>query len=167
MKGTHKLVLIMIILIAFIYLRYYVGVVNTIKILQAPVSELTPSLLMQRFPIVIEDRIVNPLSLLQTVFKWQYLYKRVTTMESSSEAYRRNDARYLLLFSNREGASIEIANPKKRASGVEELPFVELLLHENMCAVIPFGWLYRIRDAQGLGSFALYDLTALTVGKLF
>lgn len=119
---------------------------------------------MKKQPIVIDERIVNPMSLLQTVFKYMYVYKRLKTVEDETQGkYKQNKARFLVLFSNSGTNSIEIANPKFKARESVEPPFIEIKLHANMCMVVPYKWLYRINTPRGVSSIALDDMLSLSM----
>lgn len=162
--DTKKLAAFVIALVVFVYLRFYLTVSKDIKIMQLSVLELTPSILMKKQPIVLDERIVNPMSLLQTVFKYMYVYKRLKAVEDDTQSkYTQNKARFLVLFSNNGTNSIEIANPCFKQRDSVEPPFIEIMLHANMCMIVPHKWLYRVNTPRGVSSIALDDVLSLVM----
>lgn len=168
--NTKKLLIVCIVLVAFIYLRFYTSVAKDLKIMQLSLQELTPSILMSRNPLIIEEQIVNPMSLLGTVFRYLYVYKRIDTGAKKSHnthVFKQNKARFLILSSKKDNCSIEISNPRMVKNKGDEPFHVELRLHLNMCAILPYNWHYRIKEPESVLSIELEDIVSLTIGKYF
>lgn len=173
-SNTKKLAVAVAVLLLVIYLRFYMQVANTVKIVQLSLSELNPGVLMQKNPIIIEERIVNPLSLLQTVFKYMYVYKHVKAIEEGDPSvFRQNRARFMIIASKADDCSVQILNPKFASGGVSsdggesEPPYVDIRLHANMCMVLPHKWWYRLPEPNYISTIALEDTVSLTFGRLF
>lgn len=164
-QNTKKLVFVIGILIAFIYIRYYTSVVKEIRIIQLPIADLVPSLLRSKNPIIIEDRLVHPLSLLHTVFKYMYITKNVVNSESANTKFIQNKARFFILCSKNDNNSVDIVNPNFITNTTSEPPFVEVKLHANMCMILPNKWYYRLQVPVNFSSIALHDFVSLTFGK--
>lgn len=119
---------------------------------------------MKKNPIVIEERLVNPLSLLQTVFKFMYVYKSVKAVEDGSEVFRQNRGRFLILCSKVDDNSIHLVNPRFKNDGGDN--YVDIKLHANMCLVVPNKWYYRLSAPKDTLSIALEDIVSLTLGRM-
>jgi hypothetical protein len=166
--NTKTLIIFVTVLILFIYIRFYTNVTTNIKIVQLALAELTPAILNQKNPIVIDDKIVNPISLLHTVFKYLFVSKHIKNIEDGdANVFRQNKARFLILYSNKDDNSIDIANPRFVKDNTKEPPFVEIKLHANMCMILPFKWYVRLRNPTQTTSIALEDIISLTFGKVF
>lgn len=165
--NTKKLVLVIVILILFIYLRYWLSVSGVVKIVQLSLVELSPSILMQKNPIVIEERLVNPISLLQTVFKYMYIWKTVKAVEDGDSAvFKQNNSRFLIATSNADGSSVQIINPKYN-DATNESPYIDIKLHANMSMILPFKWWYRFTTPKNISTIRLDDIISLTFGRIF
>lgn len=170
-SNTKRLAIAVAVLLVVIYLRFHTQVATTVKIIQLSLNELEPSVLLQKHPIIIDERIVNPLSLLQTVFKYMYMFKRVKEVEDGDPTvFRQNKARYMIFSSKTDDCSVQLLNPRfasaVRESG-EEPPYVDIRLHANMCMVCPYKWWYRLSKPAHISSIALEDAISLSLGRLF
>ena len=161
--DTRKLVFIIMCLIIFIYVRFFTSVATSMKIVQLPLIDLTPSVLMQKNPIIIDERIVNPMHLLHANFKYLYIYKKIKTFEENN-IYKQNTSRFFIICSKVDDNIVDIVHPKFWNG--DEPHFIEIRLHANMCMVLPYKWWYRFRDGKEILSISLEDTLSLTLGRL-
>ena len=160
--NTKKLLLVIIVLVIYVYLRYYLTPNSQTKIVQVSLTELTPSLLLQKNPIVIEERLVNPLNLVQTAFKYLYMFKKIQAQPKHQPDFTKNTSRYLLIMSNRHNSSVEIRNPTNPINK----NIVDVRLHANMCLILPFKWWYRFHDHESIQMVHLDDILSYSIGHL-
>jgi len=164
--STSKLALAVVILLILVYLKFYTSVSTGIKIIQLSLTDLSPQIMLQKHPIILDEKIVNPMSLLQAVFKYLYIYKRVKTSEDGDpNIFRKNTSRFLIIYSNKDNSSIEIVNPSYVKNLKEIPPFIDVKLHANMCMILPFKWYYRLPSPSNIGTIALEDLISLLFGR--
>lgn len=164
--NTKKLLIALAALVIFVYLRFYMSVSSNVKITQLSLTELSHSILMEKNPIIIEERIVNPISLLQTVFKYMYVYKRVKEVEDGDGLkFRQNRARFMILSSKIDDCSVQIQNPNVSVEDTASPPYVDVRLHANMTMILPYKWWYRLPTPQYVSSIALEDVLSLTLGR--
>lgn len=155
--NTKVLLVFVVILLLFVYLRFHCRVSSSFKILQMSVSELTPEILQRKYPIVLEEQIVEPSSIANTVFKFMYIYKKPTTLKNNV-GVATNKAAYLIIFNNtNEKVTISIAHPTSKKTSSES--FVDVILYEHMCIILPQKWFYQTsHDVQGI---ALHNVVSL------
>jgi hypothetical protein len=158
-SSTRKLVIVIIALLIVNYLRFYLTVVKHVKIIQVSIAELSLSLLLKKNPIVLNERIVNPLNLLQTVFKYSYIFKRIQNINTSSE-FTQNKARYVILSSRSDNCSVHILNPL-----MTQEAYVDVKLHNNMVMILPFRWFYRLPNPSQISSIHIEDTISYMFGR--
>lgn len=163
MTNTKKLFFIIFALFLFIYVKYYLKVVPNFKIVQLSVTELSPVILKQRNPIIIDEKIVSPISLLHSVFKYSYIYKKINnTPRDKNNTWYQNKSKYIIFYSNNNNAIISIQNPKLKQKKEQDI-----LLPAHMCLILPYYWMYSMKNSQNFTYIKLDDLTSIFFGKLF
>jgi hypothetical protein len=161
-KPTHQLILVVIVLIAIVYLRYFVSVNPEFDLLQVPVSKLTPSLLFEKSPVLIEDRTVHPNALAETAFKWLYVKRKVdavynATMPQNNNTYTIAMSRYTLLYADQDACIVRLAHPSFKNKKGDYTKLVDIRLAQNQTLIVPRGWAYKLQ-----GSYVVIHLDSLS-----
>ena len=135
----NKLLITLIVLVCAIYIKFYIRPNQSFHIIQLGIGQLKPSHLLEKSPIVIDDRIVDPLSVCTGSSAFRYLY---ITMKSDTESTPfeivRNHYKYTILYALDQGVTlIHLYHPKNKSN-----TFVEIMLYTNQCIIVPMSWKY-------------------------
>jgi len=129
------------------------------KIIQSSLSNIDVSTIFEKHPIIITERIVNPLSLTTTLFKWTYALKQ-TYFVQEPHIVICSHHKYCILHNNGVDMMVNIMNPiyKKQfkpyvsAYGVvksskplqeSNAQYVTIKLKKQQCMILPMHWLYE------------------------
>lgn len=138
--GSKALVLVLALLICFIYARYYCLPNSQFEILQLSVNNLSFEVLMEKLPIVLTEKIVNPNDLIKSAFKYLFLYNSKSNTVQSDKWLRCN-GRFLIIYNKGEDCLVDIAHPIQE--NINEKRFISMALSKNQCMVLPTFWFYR------------------------
>lgn len=169
---TKLLTSVLIVLLAFIYLRFYLTYSSSFDVIQTSISDLEVKHLFEKSLIVINESIVDPHEIIKHHFRFLYLYKRLEK-NPPMDRLNLNQSRYAMLYSMSNDTVIDIIHPKTmslhRKAGLPdaEVPFVEMPLRDAKCMIIPNKWIFRVRANSQLLIIYLEDAVSLTIGKLF
>ena len=110
------------------------------QIIQAAVSAVTPEMLAERRPVVIEDRLVgDPAeSLARTVFRWQHVRRRAAT-PCRLDAFTHTRARFTLLYFEAPTAADPSVVIRPR-EGDDDGDGIAVVLAVGRVLVLPPGW---------------------------
>lgn len=159
------------------YIQGYLRPSVETQIYQTTLDTFKPSLLYEKNPIYLYDRIINPADLFGTIFKYQYAYH---VLSLSNELFvKKNVSRFLLIYndsdapvdvtlihpSNNKSIPFYSANLQKKNYKVcrtkEEtlhtVPSVKVLLKPNNTLILPINWTYHT-GANNLLEIHLFDL---------
>jgi len=115
-------------------------------LIQAPVSAVVPSMLMQRQPVLIQDEIVRPdRDLPSTVFRWLHVPFATTTETVTDSKIRTTHVRYTLLWVQVGGG--ESAGRGRTRVGIDisrgaGVTGARVVLSPGQVLVLPPGWRY-------------------------
>ena len=138
----NKLVIVAIIVVLYILVLQMSPTVSPVfEVLQLSLDQFYEELLFEKKPIVITDKVVDPMALLNTLFKYTYLYKQFDT-QNSSETMLQNPAQYCIFTPSCEQAQVIIEHPdiKKFDSNLE------IVLERNQVLVLPLKWRYKVKQ---------------------
>ena len=121
---------------AAIYVRHYMQVAPEVRILQSSISNPTiPDALRELCPLVIDESLVDPMSLCASTLKYQYVWRRTRTIDSTKPgAWHRCTARFTIVWCAGHAASIDVRNPR--------LPdnVVRIRLRADQPLILPPAW---------------------------
>jgi hypothetical protein len=150
---SRVLALTLMLLLVFVYARDAMRSNSDVRILQTPVRDLTPELLRARYPVVIQESIVEPVSLLRTAFKYQFVSSRAAKFTGE---YMNARPRYAVMYTTGvsdgqedKRAQVDVYSPK----GDE---FVSVLLRSHQCLILPSRW--SLKTTAEMQVIELYDL---------
>jgi hypothetical protein len=174
------LILILILLIAIIYIRYYTKVNIDTKILQANLYNLNYNILQEKYPIVINDKVVNINDIINKTFKHLYSKKFINTI--FNENIKQNLGKYCLFHNNSNNdMNIYIANPINSKSfsfknspnnnnfiTASETDFdnifsIKMILKPYNVLIIPYGWLFKCTDI--CSNYFLFDTLNILIAN--
>lgn len=129
------LIIVLISLLVFVYLTQYFKVNKDFEIIQVNISHLTPDLLFEKSPIIVNERIVDPKQLLQTVFKYLFLKNK----ESIAEVKKQNVCfgKYTILQDSKKDNIVNVIHPKNKNKNKK------IKLYQNQCMILPMYWKYQ------------------------
>ena len=140
----HNLCWIIIAIVAVLivgHVRRYSTPCEDVQILQVPLASLTPALLAERRPIVVQERMVDPKDLLDTVFKWRYLFVVQGKKGQGGRQLRNTWARFTLIYGlgeEEEEHVVELTHPSFPAEPVE------IVLRRGRTLILPPWWTYTV-----------------------
>jgi|TARA_Y100000389_G_scaffold204971_1_gene261437 hypothetical protein len=117
------------------YMKVYFKKKNDFRIIQTNVSDLHPSMLCEKYPIYIDDRIVNIEELLMSIFKYETLFKKYLRYAHINTSIK-TKCKFTLIHNNNDNiANLYIKN---------EYDYVQIKLYPYNTFVIPLHWEYKI-----------------------
>ena len=161
----NKLVIVLFILVLIIYVRYYTKVPSDITFLQPSLTTLHVSHLLEKNPIIIKEALVDPLDLLKSVFRFMYLYHRVTdTSRFVNAVPHQNKARYLIIYAVQD-CIVDVFHPKHSASLrkhiTDHTAFISIKLQKSQCMILPMSWWYYTSTPINIKGIELYTLSSI------
>jgi hypothetical protein len=180
------LIAVLLILVIAIVLNYTFSFRYDYEILQANVATLNPNVFWERYPVVIEDAIVDPKQLLKTSMKYMYYwadaYDHLDTRDPSLYKVRRNLAKHLLLHNNHsETVVVSVMHPKfagdisptsavskkhayfsqsqlsVRDESAPSIQYTDILLHPRQVLILPTNWYFQTHTP--IYEVATFDLS--------
>lgn len=152
---SKTLFLIAFALIMFVYLQYYFKYNTEYRIIQAPLAKIDENVLYEKYPIVVSDRLVKPEELLETLFKYKYLFKSTHPQKGSPNPYMAI-SKYTLLYNNKIDIDVNIIAPqyRKEFQGFIEFQankdinstnaqYVTIKLKKQQVIILPAFWIYQ------------------------
>lgn len=148
MKRAHVILLLVVAALAAAYAHRLVHEAGGTAgggeptLVQCPLSSLTPSLLLQRQPILVYERIVSPETALpSTVFRWLHwpFARRRSTIRCGDVDHLRSRGRFTLVW-KRGDAEGEGTRAQLRISDPRDKVGIDLVTSCGQVLVLPRGW---------------------------
>jgi hypothetical protein len=130
---------------------------TSFDVVQVRLASLHPDVFLERNPVVIEDRIADPMELLSATFRSMYVLARGPRAITAGAADARTTARYVILHNNsqRDRVQIKVKHPTPNMQ-----PII-VVLGPKQTLVLPPLWTYsRVGGRLGdddVVEVALYD----------
>jgi hypothetical protein len=109
------------------------------EILQLRPSQLTPDILAEKNPIIVEGCADSANDMVESSLKYMYLYKYNSKYEPKPDTLTKNYAKYLVLHSDKT-CIIEIVNPKYNDKEYQSVP---IKIKPNTYLILPNLWKYK------------------------
>jgi hypothetical protein len=132
---TNHIFLILIFILIASYLKIYFRKKKDFRILQTSVNDFSPSMLCDKYPIYIDDSIVNINELLLTTFKYEYWFQKIVSYTDIG-ARIKTKCKFTLIHNDKE--SIQILYIRN------EHDFVQIKLYPYNMIILPLGWEYKM-----------------------
>lgn len=133
------LLVILVVLTIFVYVRFYTEPTKKIEIIQPRLTQLNQSHLQEKSPIVISEQIVNIHQFIDTFFKYQYIKKRVEKNVNSNNIWQRVNSRYCIVFAI-QSCILTIVHPTKMQSNNKYEDGISIKLLPNQLVIVPYRW---------------------------
>jgi hypothetical protein len=159
---TLVLIAIIVLLLCTLYIYDAKRIPAETEILQVRLEGFKPSILRERQPIVIEERLVDPDELTTTVLKYQYIFKVTRHKPATDTNLRIHRGSYVILYNPEDAKqSVFLLHPRQitgqsrralAADGGEvlkeedgdrlkkETTFVEMRLGAKQSVIVPSQW---------------------------
>lgn len=106
---------------------------NDFQIIQTSLSNITDDMLYEKYPICINDRVINVCDLLQSLFKYQYVFKNQYGMTQLFQ--KTNYAKFLVIHNDHEDqCELEISSPNRSTEGVH------MIIPAYNVLILPYMW---------------------------
>jgi hypothetical protein len=157
-----KLIYIFIIVIILYTICYYIFP-SEISILQTNIELFNFSLLSKRQPIVISNYIHDPIKVIESWFKYNFIKK---LDKNDNNDWKHNNYKYLFINATDNieviiyKAQIQKQNPKT------DDKIIIIKLEKNQSLILPFKWKYYI-DNDNYELWGIDDIITSSFGKFF
>jgi len=160
---TMFIVFIIALITLYVLLSYPLRTRPDFQIIQTNVESFKPTMLLEKYPIVIDDRIVDPASMVRTIFKYQYMWLKDDGAIAPAPACPK--AKYTVLYNgdSENKIDVNIIHPKYRALG-DQAPFTKVILHPHQTLVMPPLWSYL--PSAAVNRIELWDVSHWIVSVL-
>lgn len=152
------LTVIVILLILFVYIRFYTKPNVSIELIQPRIEQLAPQQLFEKSPIVLSERIASIDQLLKSTFKYMYLSSTISEVNDSK--WLQNRHRYIIIHAD-TSSTITIVHPHKMNSPYNDsyTDAVAVKLESKQVLIIPYKWWYKVDGNCKL--YKLHDILSL------
>ena len=104
---------------------------NDFQIIQSNLDKLNDSVLYEKYPILVNDKLVNIEDLCDSLFKYQYICKKVYELELNKT--KKNYSKYMVLHNIMdEDVNIQICNPRGT--------IVDIIIPSFNVLIMPYMW---------------------------
>lgn len=126
------------------YVYSYTRVPMVTEILQTSITKLTPALLFEKQPIVIHEPIVDPMSLVNTVFKY-LVFGTKTFNGLKGAALTQTTTRYTVITCPKGGV-VDVFHPKySNVIATNRAQFITFKLSANQIIILPKQWWFQVK----------------------
>jgi len=153
---TKLLLSVIVILIIIVYVNYYTNYKKDYNILQSYLDNIDLSVVYEKYPIVIYDRVINPSELTKTLFAYSYIYKKQYSIKGPVNPMI-NTSKHAIIWCSDSDVTINIINPKfknnfKWEKKVATQPlknmedttvqYVTIKLKKDQVLILPAFWIF-------------------------
>lgn len=133
-----KLFIFLTIIICIFYIKLILQKKHDFQIIQTSLELFKDDILYDKYPIIFEDNVVNIEELFDSIFKYQYIFKKngVKRQNKTNKNYSK-----FLVFHNLslDESTISIKNNLNDV-------FVDVILRKNKVMILPYGWYYANKN---------------------
>jgi hypothetical protein len=115
--------------------------VQQYEIVQGQPSQLTPSLLLEKNPIVVAiPESSNVTDIIKTSLRYLYVYYNTQELQSS-ENFIKNTCRYAFISTKEENAIVYLSNPKEDSI---KRPSISIKITPSYLLIVPMFWYMKV-----------------------
>lgn len=156
--STSTLILILVVLVLFMYIQHYNNFKNDFKIIQVTLENVDAKQLYEKYPILIYDRVVDPETLLTSLFAYIHTRRKYMLIPGGEQIYF-NPCKYTMLYSPIADSEIQLIMPKyrkeltfhrerelwKSKEGLSEtqVQYVTVKLKKQQILILPTFWMFQ------------------------
>lgn len=164
---AKALLVLAVVLLVLLYVQYYNKFNTEYRIIQAELGNIEGKHLYERYPIVISERLVNPESLMTTLFRYNYTSEKRSVVLGSNHVYK-NCNKYLLVYNPNEDVEVNIISPSyskefnpwkpspdrviMQSVGIpfqeSTIQYVTIRLKKQQVMILPCFWMYHCVKAH-------------------
>lgn len=122
-----------VMIIILFYVKISLKTKDDVQILQGNLDKITDNTLYEKYPIIINDKIIDSKELLNTLFKYQYSFVQYFELEKETELL--NTHKHLILH-NLSDIDIDIVIK----SPTEKHPPIDINLPSYNVIILPYKW---------------------------
>jgi len=150
---TRVLIAILVILIILAYVYHYNSYKQDYNISQTYLDTIDLSIVYEKYPVLIYDKVCEPKRLLTTLFAYTYIFSVENSVSPDVLVY--NKSKHIILWSNQSDAIINIINPKYNniikwrknektylKDQDNNIQYVTVKLKENQVLILPTFWIF-------------------------
>ena len=135
-----KMFIIFIVLFLVLYITLLLKKHRDFEMIQTNLSIFTDDLLLEKYPIIIEDNIVNISELFESIFKFQYVFRKSDCSSFTEKGIIQNKNKFLIFHNTTKDQSIiSIKND------IDDV-FVDVILRKHKVLIVPYRWYYKNDD---------------------
>lgn len=153
-NGASRLLITAVLIVLFLlFFRYYAKSPPVISVMQVRASAFHPDMLMEKQPILIEDRVCDVAQLMRTTLKYYYTYARVRRdVELHHTHTKKNNTSSSFIRTYAAATFVSPQKKKRKAAGSKkvllrssslrrpDLPAVDFLVRPGQVLVLPPHW---------------------------
>jgi hypothetical protein len=104
------------------------------QIIQTSLDVFKEEFLYDKYPIILEDNVVNIQDLFDSIFKYQYIFK--SNGKKLKKKQNKNNSKFLIFHNvDLDESTISIKN------NINDV-FVDVILRKHKVLVLPYGWYF-------------------------
>lgn len=151
-----------VLLLLWVYVRFTYKTPSKVVILQSSLADFHLKMLLDKQPIVIQDRVDNIMPVWNGWFKYNYRKSFELTPEME---WARNRYKYMLIHGKEDG-EVMLCHPNcKKTKGVPDMSeeIVAIKLYKGMSIIVPYRWHIAVsmtEHAMGVHDLFTYVLPA-------
>lgn len=166
------LFVIVVLAIIFLYIQSYYKSPQVTQIIQTSLSSFHPDLLLEKQPIYVYDQVYNPVDVIVSILKYQYISK---ILSLSNHVYiKKNLSKFVIIYNDcEEDVNVSLSNPNSlkkedyykgvfvdkyyRVMKNNDIVFdIDVILKPYNMIVLPLNWIYRVHQ-DNLLEIHLFD----------
>ncbi len=129
-----KLYIILTIIICIFYIKLTLQKKHDFQIIQTSLDVFKEEFLYDKYPIILEDNVVNIQELFDSIFKYQYIFK--SNGKKLKKKQNKNNSKFLIFHNvDLDESTISIKN------NINDV-FVDVILRKHKVLVLPYGWYF-------------------------
>ncbi len=153
---TKILISVIVILVIIVYVNYYTNYKKDYNIIQTYLDNIDLSVVYEKYPIVIYDRVINPAELTKTLFAYSYIYKKQYSIKGPFNPMI-NSSKHCIIWNADNDITLNIINPKfknhftwnKKVSkdsladmNDTTIQYITIKLKKDQVLILPAFWIF-------------------------
>ena len=153
-------------MILVLYIQSYLKPKYEYTIIQTFLDKITGDTLLDKYPILIYDRLQDPRSLLHSLFAYTYLFDTYSTITPITPF--RAKSKYTLIFNDNNDIAVHLISPKFQVDPKQPLDkqnsnvqYITISLKKRQVLILPMHW--HLASASPFKAIMLDDILTATI----